>query len=839
MSKKPSTDAPYKPNTSGDGQVKTLIEPTEEDNLNSDTYVEQRMKLFRLNTLHDYVPNVASTAVIEIRAATKLDYDFPVKFRDQAIIVQTRFKSRGCDLLNCLPVQPRGRKCYKSSPSRVFHTGDTTLAACQPACFNIVPNSVSDAVQSPSTAYFDKYDSCIINSTSFMAFGMDDYNRTDTHPKAGFDNIGTGFNIDEKTPLLTDKEGDVFTHFRINKYFCDRFHLNLDNEDTVFGNCADPFGRSVFVYTVGGYWYNMFAHFKDRFYDGIYINWPLPFTLPPLDNEKYPKEQLNLDEWTKARGNCRKINTNVLLSDLGITSATRHMTWTNEFSPEGNLVEPLLVYTSVPDVGFASNQNPLPTAFKKIDFTLQPNYIKKPNIPPNMRVQDTGFIKKNKTKTIRLPDIKPYQENWFERIVNSILSVEFLKNYLIQANVDAAIGFIQGLLLSLLKRLLPYIMTMVFRVVTNSILRAIILKVVTQTVLTSIVRGIFLASRAFTTASTTALAGLGVFLFFTIFLDLGLEIWDPLGVNRRIRPETITAYMQQGFEENFKIYGERTPVMSPDLLYMLFDTLIATKEEHESDLKYAKQNTNPPANPPANQPDTKPADQPNTKPADQANTEPTDQVNTDTKKRNRRAVTSTPSDPVPTVDYDGLNNIIKSDDKFHGFDDYGIAVVGKVDPSNAEGVRTIRQKLQRQMAIQTIVWSTQFLVAHDYNSEGSKYDWANKPLGKDIDIDQVQEHMDNTISDEFIENLLFSSEMSERMRQSAKLSKYINISLVSLMGAMLIQSVLVAVVLVFVLTLLIACHNFYILTNIKQQEFNQLQSKIKSQIREILADFTI
>lgn len=771
-------------------------QPTPIDQLNCSHYVRQRTYLYQLNKLFEIVPHLASHFIVEIRAATQDTYEFPDAMRDKAIQVQVRFSKTGCDLTTCNPYFPRGQVCAKSTPPQLYQSGNDTILACQPSCYNTVPGSIISTIQMPPMFFYEPYDSCLLIDNSYLAFSIDDYNRTTEHPKIGVDTIGTGFDFDDKR-VFADDEGNVTPQARLNKYYCDRFHLDF-KDNGQFNECDDSTVRTILRYTTGSYWHSMYFWAKDYFIDGLSrYDTRVPPDLPPIDKSKYAEVLFDKELWQKQRGKCQKIDSNILLSQLGITSATRHMTWTNEFNTEGNLVEPLLVYTSVPDRNFnnVTSVDLTKAPFKKIDYTKRRNYIKNElPTPVNLRLEDTGFIRQYKRLNISLPPISPDEAGWVRRLLDKMLSIEFLDDLAKMVIVDKAIHFAAGLIVQLLKKLLPYVVGTIARIATRAILANALYKIVTEQVLTFIARALIDATAAIFTGLATAASGIGVALLIAVVFDLIFELWDPVGVNAIFRDAGLKAFAQSSFEKNLQQYKNRTAPFDLETMFSIVTNLSVTPDEYKKDEQE--------------------------------------------RKRSKRAVDDT-KETQHTVSLDGLQKVIDNTDRFHGTDKSGIKVKGQLDPDEHGKSASLREQIEKDMILQTIVWSGEYMVAHESNSDGSSFDWDRDTTATPTKTtEHIKRHLDNEISDEYIENLIFSADLKGRFQDAKKINSMITVAMLSVIGAVIMNSTIIVIVLTVILVGLIMWHNFYILSQTKYTEFDKLFDRIRSEALKIAKNTT-
>lgn len=764
-----------------------VVQPTEEDILNATTYCEQRLELYKINVIRKQLPNIR--IITEIRAATQDDYKFPSKLRDNAILVQGRVDRKSCQMLNCWSRYPRGKECTKSDTSKLFMSGNFTQLACQPACFNLNPNSDKNTPQSFPTFFFPPYNACIIENPTILAYMIDDYVRTTEHPTKGVDTIGTGFdreNIDAITEnnfieAMYNSDGFYTPRYKLNTYYCDRLYLpfrfrepfnECDRETVKLFGWDSTIRYDGYLDLLGG---RFIPPLSDFFYNGsnAYTVWNPK--VPPINYNKYPDYVTLKEKWAEPIKDNPYVDINVKLSQLGITSATRHMTWTNEFSPEGQLVEPLLVYTSVPDGNFAPSTVTYSTPPLKVDYTKRRNYKDNKAIPPNLALHDYGFFVKLQKPSYASPLIDPADLGFWENAFMALFSKENLKNLVLYSVSAKTLLLLRTLLIKGLKRIIPTLIVAVTKMITSKILSIIITRILVSFMIRF---AIMIAARLATIiALTFSIVGipLAIYSIVTSIIDIAFYYFDFLGsYHNQLEQTSMHLLHKTAFQSNQEVFGEMNPLVNVDFVFgLLWNALSkeSDREQIDSDILDLKGSST-------------------------------------SNKRSKRAVPAT--DPN-LINFDKVNNYLSDEKTLQGVNKNGEHQKGKVGPEDLQDQTDIQQ-LSTQISMNSIIWTSDYMVNSDVNSAGQNYNWQNlsTEIQEPVTKSNIKKLLDSVISDEFIDNLIYTEGLKSRMDDATKYQKWLPISLTSVIAACILQNNILVFLMTFVMVGLIVIHNFYI-----------------------------
>lgn len=360
---------------------------------NLQQYVQERLRLLYFNEVYLCAPQIGSHITLKVRAAiNEQDYTFTHKMRNNAIVVDAVVGKVAAEMLSCQMCYPNQKTCKSSDPSaHFFRSGDNTHVACQPSCFNLMSAPLSDQKQSVFVRYSERFGTTYFANQRLFQWITDPRSRS-ADIKRRVSNFGTGFNIEKKP--FQDMFGNEELMPQINNYYC-KFFYGYFNETT--GDCVET------------------NHFITKYHVVKYIDefnrWATEFGVDPLEKLEHENSLLqpaidnasvytyNVNAWrSNVRQDVALLNVNVTLSDLGITSTTRHMIWTNEFNPRGQLVEPLLVYSNVSNYGFAppTDSSVGIEVSQKIDFkkkfsSRETSQISERPVPPQFLTDEFGF----------------------------------------------------------------------------------------------------------------------------------------------------------------------------------------------------------------------------------------------------------------------------------------------------------------------------------------------------------------------------------------------------------------------------------------------------------------
>ncbi|MGI4814511.1 MAG: hypothetical protein ACRYGG_14430 [Janthinobacterium lividum] len=538
------------------GKQKVL--PTLRDEENLSRYLLERKKLYDYNKFLLISPHIASHFIVKIRAATQEDYYFENKFRDSAIIVEILPSSKSCESSNCFPGYPRGQKCKTTTTPKPFKSGDDIVIGCNPACHNLFSAPQNDKIQSPLVGYNKRLEACLFKNLGYEMWGREDFYRAEK-PTPNITDIGTGFNMRGE---MVNEEGYGIPLFDINKQYCDHFNLDFIEGTNKFSKCDTSTGQDVGGFLFGSYIYALMGYsgewIEKQFGVGSNI---ISSELTDVETHTLPPPSVDIKAWkSDTRPNSFLFKTSLLLSELGINANTKHMTWTNEFNPMGQLIEPALIYTIVPMEGFEDGKRPdyLPLT---IEYTKKLNY-KDNLIPPEYKIGDTGF------RTLKQPPPK-FDKSLTDHVdksngditsalIDSLFSFDTARQLYLGIVVDDFTQLLKQTIIKLIKRLAPVLFQSIETSIVKlssrialSVVRTITVQIVAREIATIVTKALV------TFAKLTAFAldaATWVFLISNI-VDIFLTLWDPYNLNKRLNPDILKHMAEATMAENVKLFG--------------------------------------------------------------------------------------------------------------------------------------------------------------------------------------------------------------------------------------------------------------------------------------------
>lgn len=333
-----------------------MSKPTVIDNENAMFYSLERQKLEDFNSFLKTMPHIFSHVNVEIRSNQDLPAVNELQF-NRNIKVRLIGTKTFCEQVHCNSYYPRGQSCTLESIPFIFKSGNSDIPTCHSSCFNLF-NQTKDGdgnyYKAPFTMYNESQKCCMIHNDAYFRLGNDDYTRTDVHPTARIDTIGTGFDLSPE--LYKDGKGNETFHYKINKYYCDDFKYEFKN-----GEC-EPSLAEVILGAIGSE--NLYKGVQYGIRDlqtgvGLHdVNKP---TLPSITTKPPP----SFIQWmSTVNKDVNFFNIDLQLSDLGITKEKSHLFFTTEYGWPGRLVEPIILYKPITD----------PDALHK-DFSYGKNYL--------------------------------------------------------------------------------------------------------------------------------------------------------------------------------------------------------------------------------------------------------------------------------------------------------------------------------------------------------------------------------------------------------------------------------------------------------------------------------
>lgn len=526
----------------------------------SHRYAYEKEKICKFNHYLKKYPHLFGHVNVEIHANAELQKHNP-QARDLCLYVRLKGSRRFCAKMYCNRHVYRGKTCKANDPLIISKSGDTTVGSCQRACFNLLKPydpllTEAATVQLPPTFYDDDCDTCLYMTQEYFNLGIDDYERTNVHPTAHIDTIGTGFNINTKKPYVNKKTFDRTMKFEMNKYYCDNFDYKFDADAL---SCDLSEGEKVVGLFIGDSIYECLKYvFVHTIYknDSIYtVQQP---KLPTITKEE--RTRMNYDEemfYNDDDSGAFAINPNVKLSDLGITDDKMHLYWTTEYGWPGRLQEPLLLWREI-----AADDIPMQYRYDKTtrrrnrdEFeVLQLHSI---NYWTMIREQindphlfDTTFdVIKAHLKEFAIDSTKMFAATFgYTKVVKPLLKV------LVKKAIAPGVAFMTK---SMTRILTPKLLQMLM----NKIVFDYAAKVTSK-----------LALRfAITFGSSGGMPWLLIIEIIGIIADILLAIVDPLKLGNKMNQDSVDLYSLMDIAMKIKTLDNGTPELSPILLIQMLE----------------------------------------------------------------------------------------------------------------------------------------------------------------------------------------------------------------------------------------------------------------------------
>lgn len=309
--------------------------PTVIDDENALMYAVERSKLGIFNKYLRLYPHLFSWAGVEIRHNRNIRYKSFTKNISVRLVGTEKF----CQQAHCVSTYPRGKTCNPSTEPLVYKSGNSTIDACQPGCFSFFRGERDvdgNYYKMPLLRINKNAECCTLHNNIFFTQATDDYTRTDDHPTARVDTIGTGFDIDEDDSY---KEGyDETFKFKMNKYYCDDFRYEFTGDD-----CTPSLGEKLATLFASGNLYKAVQYGARKIQSGEWLDDVQNLNLGSPDH----KATSTMEWFSDVNPNAHFFNMDLTLEDLGITEEHPHLIFTTEFGWPGKLIEPTILYQTV------------------------------------------------------------------------------------------------------------------------------------------------------------------------------------------------------------------------------------------------------------------------------------------------------------------------------------------------------------------------------------------------------------------------------------------------------------------------------------------------------------
>lgn len=523
----------------------------------ADLYCFERKKLTTFNWFLKTHTNIFSNVFVEIhphRDLIKRNKDF----FNNLIYVRLKGSPDFCKKTRCNLLYPRGQTCNEKDELKIFKSGNSNETACEAGCFKMF-----DKVNGPLTNWSKRCNACLQYNKHLYGIGIDDYNRSKEHPTPHIDTIGTGYDIDEE-PYI-DEEGDETFHFKLNKFYCENFNMNLYKD-----HCGHNTGEAILGFFIGDTIYSLIKYlFTDTIHGTSIYTVKNPNVGPVPDS--FIKNAQKLDNsWNDINTKYAfYINPDITLSDLGIDKTNMHMYWTTEHDDfGGGLKEPLLVYKNVEySTQIINGKKPVPYQFRINPETGMRNIdeYEIANVRPIRAVFNDDSTLDGKTD--------------HEKLMNTITTAAKITGVL-AASIATDI-----LIRHLIQNVLPAMLESAMKVIGRQISKHMV-HMLAHNVVKDIATIFIRASLSQLVVQTFKSLAIGAFKYFNIAtlilfaLDLLVYFIDPLHMKSLGTQESIDIYSKIEMKIKEINYGYKTLEFSP-IMYILLIESESSEDIHE------------------------------------------------------------------------------------------------------------------------------------------------------------------------------------------------------------------------------------------------------------------
>lgn len=534
-----------------------MSKPTVIDDERALLYAFERSKLGMFNKYLKMFPQLFSHIGVEIR----FNRNIPHPEFNKNIAVRLIGTQMFCSQAKCISTFPRGQSCSPDSEPRVFMSGNSTIEACQAACFSFFNGKKDEDgnfYKLPLVRFNQDAECCTMHNMLFFTQATDDYTRTDIHPTPRVDTIGTGFDLDNE--IYKDGVDQTFK-FKMNKFYCDDFRHELKGTE-----CEPSLGEKLASLFASETLYKATQYGVRKIQTGKWINDVQNVELPPPSFKATPIE----DWYSNVNPNAHFFNLDLTLSDLGITPDTSHLIFTTEFGWPGKLIEPTILYKEV--IEERNNKRPAHLRFdsqcwrifdefeilgyveilKKLNKSLKEE---EENNKDEMDVTDPAFL----DKVLR-------------GILGSLSSSEFYTEQLPAMLVNE--------FASVLKRVVKYSAVKFDGVVLNSIRIAerTLVAEFAKTIGYGLMRGGKMLARLLT-STLKNITLVGMILDFVSLIDLFFLMGDVWGQQKYGGSQMVEEYSVMDLKVNEYQYGFKTFEFSPAVFIALYTNIMGDTVE--------------------------------------------------------------------------------------------------------------------------------------------------------------------------------------------------------------------------------------------------------------------
>lgn len=544
-----------------------VVEPTLYDYGMACKAAFERKKLYTFNKYLKRIPHLFSYVNVEIHPHRELQKHNP-DFANSCIYVRLKGSLKFCKKMNCVATYTRGKSCKANDTLKIFKSGNTTVAACQHACFHLLqPYNVHRTQQQHTnddelnkifqlpTFYDDECATCLYTNQMVFARAIDDFNRTEVHPTPNVDTIGTGFDVHPR-PYIDQATHDRALRFALNSYYCDNFSLNFNAEKR---ECEESWGEYLAGFIIGSYLAHSIKYsVKQVFYKGESFNDVKRPNVPKISDE----EKLSLHASNTAFYDYDEaafaINPNVTLDQLGFTSETMHMYFTTEYGWPGRLVEPLLIWKEVSNIpDYYRHDKTMRRALDEYELLglKSANYGEK----FNEILQAIDFDKSAVEKIFAASG----------QILETLLAI-IVVNKAVFAILRPLLGMINK---AIVAPAIVFACRSAATLVTSKMIASILSETIVEFVSMTAMR--VTASIAVSVGASLVSVALIAVMIVAFVVEIVLVITDPLHMRAKLDQDGVDLYSQLDISLKKVTMGFGTPELSPILLATVIETIEA------------------------------------------------------------------------------------------------------------------------------------------------------------------------------------------------------------------------------------------------------------------------
>lgn len=678
------------------------VSPTQHDYQQSYVYMTERNKLAIFNHFLKIQPHIFSHVALQIQHNKNLNntlYDL----MNSNISVRLIGTRKYCEQINCNMSYPRGKSCTQNDEPIIFKTGNSDVAACHSACYNLFDNNTKENGESspftaPMVKYSDNQQACLLYLNDIFSLGADDYRRTNEHTTQRIDTIGTGFDLDEKP--YKDIDGNETFRFKVNKYYCDDFGLEFDG-----GGCKPSIARNISGWFFSELLYKAIQYGVRFFRYGIAANDVNKPDVPPVRESPPP----NLENWLRnVDPEAVFIDPDVKLSDLGITGDALHLIFTTEFGWPGRLIEPVLIY-----------QTPkFPTELKQIDYRQRGK-----DFLPQFAIDDRGQRLIDEFERVEIFQLYSAMSSEQQSPVDNLSeNIYNLNQILVKIFTDAAMNQLPTIIMYIYKEILVRLSMKFEKMITSGMMAITefhLVARITKSLITTHTQRIVSTVIANTAASQTFKAALigfkvlnKIFLIASIIglIDFTELFYDFFGSGILMNQDIVDHFSELDLQYKEDVFGYRSFEYSPAFFVAIHDYISAQKQSSTISGKNTETNSNDAAN--------------------------------DDNNQFIQQLLNEKLDKAENVCF--LTNVHQKTEPF---------------------TIAVDQVTHKNDVLRQLTWQSEYLYRLEKNSDGIKINWSEEPGIDDSEFEETFDNIVSNLTDIRQSSLNYSSYISDAMKR--------------------------------------------------------------------------